>query len=124
MNNITDITFNFDFFEDYMVCSLDDYYIAEEAFCEGNESEEHVVELGEETLKRIALCEMVVKNRLYLIKEFYFEDKNHDKNNLKKESLKLSKKLEWYGDLTHSISKELAQIKSGEIDFDDEMDLD
>ena len=123
MDNITNVTFNFDALDENVRKLLSLYNNAKEGFCAGFIAKGNVLYKGEAVLEAIGLCIELIDSRLILINE-YMDDKFHNKQALRKERLKLTKKIDEYNHLSDFIEEECKQIENDVYETDDFIDYD
>jgi len=123
VDNIIDVNFNFDLFDKNITEILNSYNISKDNFCKGLEVSDVVIDKGKRVLELLCFYIEVVNYRLRLIEEEFMDDKFHNKQKLRKERVRLLKKVDWYEKVVDSIEEECEHIRNGTFNIDEENDL-
>ena len=126
MDNITNVTINFELFETTITNLLKKFNKAKEQFYNREIDENEVLKRADEVQEQIVLYTELLGARIETIKD-YMDDKFHNKQALRKERKLLNKKISKYCGLFNSIDEECMEIENGEADliedeFDDQLD--
>ena len=120
MDNIKNVTINFDLFETIITNLLKKFNKAKEQFYNGEIDENDVLKRADEAQEQIVLYTELLGARVATINE-YMDDKFYNKQELRKERKLLTKKISKYCGIFDSVDEECMEIENGDCDmFDDE----